>query len=221
MAKFSFPKYKETVDAENAEYDRMFEGRDAEIKSSSALIINGDLSVGGSHQLVETEAKKNWLAQVRKAHKNDFIGKSYMMRAPEFERDDEEVTKSEYMSDEQAAEILVEDKGNPGEKHIDDEYNPNITETEVTDHDEISRRFVEACIIDNTTARCIGWEFEDILSECASALENEFPDDYELPADFDDLVEASLEKAEGMQKLGYDIGPKVALPKFSDKKDEK
>ena len=91
MAKFSFPKYKETVDAENAEYDRMFEGRDAEIKSSSALIINGDLSVGGSHQLVETEAKKNWLAQVRKAHKNDFIGKSYMMRAPEFERDDEEV----------------------------------------------------------------------------------------------------------------------------------
>ena len=216
MSKFTFGSYKATVDAENAEYDKKFEGREEEIARHSALIINSDAQVNGSHQLVETEAKKNWITQLRKERKNIFLGKDYMMRAPEFERDDEQVGEGEYMEDKAADEILVTDE-KTGIRHVDDEYNPNVTE-EALDHDAISKRFTEACIIDNMTAKCIGWDFEDILSECASALEAEFGDDYELPSDLDDLVEASLTKVEQLQLLGHDTGPKLAIPHISSKK---
>ena len=219
MARFKFPKYADTLREENEEFEKRFAGREEEIKSQTALIVNGDLEAAGHNQLVVTEKAKNWLTKLREEHHNPMLGKDYMMRAPEFERDSEDVTDSEYMSDAEADKILtVQDEKNENVRHIDDDFNPNITEVELS-HDEVSRRFVEACIIDNTTQKCIDWKFEDILSECAAELEKEFgKEDYKIPDDFDQLVEASLEKAEKMQLIGMETVPKIAIPHLKEEK---
>lgn len=219
MAAFKFPEYGNLLRQENKEFDEKFKGREKEIETTAALIVNADFDKSAHGQLVKTETFNKWITNLRETRKNRFLGKDYMMRAPEFERDSEEVTESGYMDDKEAASILtVKDEKHEGVMHVDDEYNPNVTE-EALSHDEISRRFVEACIIDNVTQKCIGWAFEDILSECASELEKEFEDvkDYEVPDDFDKLVEASLEKAEQMQLLGHETGPRMAIPHLKPK----
>lgn len=219
MAKYKFPGYGDTLRAENEEYDKKFAGREKEIEASSALIVNAEFDKSAHSQLVKTETYNKWITALREQKKNQFLGKDYMMRAPEFERDSEEVTESSYMDDKEADKILtVTDEKNPEIRHVDDEYNPNVTE-EALDHDEMSRRLVEACIIDNTTQKCIGWNFDDILSECAAELEKEFADveNYSIPDDFDNLVEASLEKAEKLQLIGHENGPKMAIPHLKDK----
>lgn len=219
MAKYKFPGYGDTLRAENEEYDKKFAGREKEIEASSALIVNAEFDKSAHSQLVKTEAYNKWITALREQKKNRFLGQDYMMRAPEFERDSEEVTESSYMDDKEADKILtVADEKNPEIRHVDDEYNPNVTE-EALDHDEMSRRLVEACIIDNTTQKCIGWNFDDILSECAAELEKEFADveNYSIPDDFDNLVEASLEKAEKLQLIGHENGPKMAIPHLKDK----
>lgn len=222
MAEFKFPGYGDTLRQENDEYEKMFAGREQEIESTAALIVNADLDKSAHSQLVKTDAYNKWIAKVREDKHNIFLGKDYMMRAPEYEREAEEVTGSDYMSDDEAKKILtVKDDTHDGVMHVDDEYNPNVTE-EALSHDEVSRRFVEACIIDNTTTKCIGWNFEDILAECAAELEKEFADvdDYSVPDDFDHLVEASLEKAEKLQLIGHDTGPRMAIPHLKSKKTE-
>ena len=176
--------------------------------------MNANFDESAHSQLVKTEAYNKWITKLREDRDNPLLGKSYMMRAPEFERDDEEIEKSDYMDDKKADEILtVQDEKNPEVRHVDDEYNPNVKEVDLS-HDEMSRRLVEACIIDNVTQKCIDWKFEDILSECASELEKEFADvkDYSVPDDFDDLVETSLEKAEKLQLIAHESGPKMAIP---------
>lgn len=223
MAKYKFPGYGDVLRQENEEYDKKFAGREKEIEATSALIVNADFDKSAHGQLVKTEAYNTWITKLREDRDNPFLGKDYMMRAPEFERESEEVTESEYMADEDAKKILtVKDEEHEGVMHVDDEYNPNVTE-EAVSHDEISRRFVEACIIDNTTQKCIGWNFEDILNECAAELEKEFADveDYDLPEDFDTLVESSLEQAEKLQLLGHENRPKMAIPHLSGKKENK
>lgn len=222
MAKFKFPEYGNTLKAENDEYEKKFAGREKEIETTSALIVNADFDKSAHSQLVKTEAYNKWIANLRESRNNPLLGKDYMMRAPEFERESEEVSESTYMDDKEAAKILtVKDEQHEGVMHVDDEYNPNVTE-EALSHDEVSRRFVEACIIDNTTQKCIGWNFEDILSECAAELEKEFAteEDYSIPDDFDQLVEASLEKAEKLQLIGHEDGPKLAIPHLKKQKDE-
>lgn len=222
MAKFKFPEYGNTLKAENDEYEKKFAGREKEIETTSALIVNADFDKSAHSQLVKTEAYNKWITNLRESRNNPLLGKDYMMRAPEFERESEEVSESTYMDDKEAAQILtVKDEQHEGVMHVDDEYNPNVTE-EALSHDEVSRRFVEACIIDNTTQKCIGWNFEDILSECAAELEKEFAteEDYSIPDDFDQLVEASLEKAEKLQLIGHENGPKLAIPHLKKQKDE-
>lgn len=222
MARFKFPEYGNTLKAENDEYEKKFAGREKEIETTSALIVNADFDKSAHSQLVKTEAYNKWITNLRESRNNPLLGKDYMMRAPEFERESEEVSESTYMEDKEAAKILtVKDEQHEGVMHVDDEYNPNVTE-EALSHDEVSRRFVEACIIDNTTQKCIGWNFEDILSECAAELEKEFADeeDYEIPDDFDQLVEASLEKAEKLQLIGHENGPKMAIPHLKSTKTE-
>ena len=214
MAKFKFEDYGDTLRQENKEYEKKFAGREKEIEATSALIVNANFDESAHSQLVKTEAYNKWITKLREDRDNPLLGKSYMMRAPEFERDDEEVTESEYMDDKKADEILtVQDEKNPEVRHVDDEYNPNVKEVDLS-HDEMSRRLVEACIIDNVTQKCIDWKFEDILSECASELEKEFADvkNYSVPDDFDELVETSLEKAEKLQLIAHESGPKMAIP---------
>lgn len=222
MADYKFPTYGDTLRAENEEYEKKFADRDKEIEASSALIVNADFNNSAHSQLVKTEAYNTWITKLRKDRKNIFLGKDYMMRAPEFERDSEEVTEGGYMDDKSADEILtVQDEKNPEIRHVDDEYNPNVTE-EALDHDEISRRFTEACIIDNTAQKCLGWKFDDILSECAAELEAAFSDveDYSIPDDFDELVEASLEKAEHMALIGQEMAPRMAIPHLKDRNEK-
>ena len=221
MAEFKFPNYGNTLRSENEAYEQKFAGREKEIEATSALIVNADFDKSAHGQLVKTEAFNKWITKLREERKNPLLGKDYMMRAPEFERESEEVTESDYMEDKEAAKILtVKDEKHEGVMHVDDEYNPNVTE-EALSHDEISRRFAEACVIDNTTQKCLGWQFEDILAECAAELEKEFAteEDYSIPDDFDQLVEASLEKAEKLQLLGHEAGPKMAIPHLKSDDD--
>lgn len=221
MSDFKFPKYAETLREENEAFEKKFASREKEIETTSALIVNSDLSKSSHGQLVQTETCKKWLADLRESRHNQFLGKDYMMRAPEFERDSEEVDAGSYMDDKEAGKILtVNDEKHEGVKHVDDEYNPNITE-EALSHDEVSRRFVQACTIDNTVAKCIDWKFEDLLNEAVKELDEAFKDDpdYKVPEDVDELVEASLEKYEHMRLLGHDTGPKLAIPNLSAAKN--
>lgn len=221
MANFKFPKHADTLRAENEEYEKKFEGREKEIAESTALILNADLDKSSHGQLVRTEACNNWLAKLREERKNQFIGKDYMMRAPEFERDSEEVESSTYMDDENANAILtVKDEEHEGVRHVDDEFNPNVTEVDET-LDETTKRFMMACKIDTTVSKCIGWDFDDLLNECADELEKEFGEDFKLPDDFEELVSVSLDNAEKMQLLEHKKTTRLAIPHLPKRTSDK
>lgn len=172
---------------------------------TNAIVNMGSKDAGGAGTgvLVATPAYKKWLAQVQS--RNCFIGKSYMQSAPEFERDDEEVAEQTKMEDVDAAKIMFKDKD--GTLHIRDDYDPNSIDDEVENEKLIgdASKFADLCEINKIVANQLTWDFDAILKEVEAKLEEIHvdEDDYSLPENLAEQLEASIAHAKSVAALTY------------------
>ena len=172
---------------------------------TNAIVNMGSKDAGGAGTgvLVATPAYKKWLAQVQS--RNVFIGKSYMQSAPEFERDDEEATEQTKMEDVDAAKIMFKDKD--GTLHIRDDYDPNNIDDEV-ENEKLTgdaSKFADLCEINKIVANQITWDFDAILKEVEAKLEeiHADEDDYSLPENLAEQLEASIAHAKAVAAIEY------------------
>lgn len=207
MSKFNVQKSFTVIsDQHKADMAVKEEKAKEESKELTNAIVNmGSNKAGGAGTgvLVETPAYKKWLAQVQS--RNCFIGKSYMQSAPEFERDDEEATEQTKMEDVDAAKIMFKDKD--GTLHIRDDYDPNNIDDEV-ENEKLTgdaSKFADLCEINKIVANQITWDFDAILKEVEAKLEeiHADEDDYSLPENLAEQLEASIAHAKAVAAIEY------------------
>ncbi len=171
----------------------------------NAIVNMGSTNVGGAGTgvLVATEAYKKWLVENQK--RNPFIGKSYMQRADEYARDDEEVTDATAMTDEEAAGVLQIDPD--GSLHIADDYDPNnvnVVENEKLVGD--AAKFSDLCVINNVISQQLTWDFDTLMDQVETALKDAHLDDldFELPENLEEQVDSALKRYDAMLLLSHD-----------------
>lgn len=208
MSKFKFKKiYTEITEQYKKDTEQLTadtkDDRDALTNAIINLPSNSDTSGGaGTGVLVETPAYKKWL--VAKQKRNRFIGKSYMERASEYEREDEMVTQEHVVNDDDLKKML--DKGDDGREHISEEYDPNNAMT--TDNERLDGKaaeFADLCVINSVVSRQISWEMEDLMEEVTEALKNLHMDEpeYQTPANLAEQVDKALKLSQSTQQLAY------------------
>lgn len=207
MSKFKFKKIHAEIteqykkDTEQLEKDTAPD-RDALFNAIVNLPSATGSGGAGTGVLVETPAYKKWLAAKQK--RNRFIGKSYMERAEEYEREDEMVTKDHVVDDADLKKILS--KGDDGREHISDDYDPN--NSTFTDNERLDGKaaeFADLCVINSVVSRQLSWEMEDLMSEVTEALNNLHIDEpeYQTPANLAEQVDKALKLAQSTQQLTY------------------
>ena len=202
MSKFHFPGHADVVKEIQDKLEADAEARNEEIKSTSLILMNSTEDVDGSHQLLPTEYRENWLAKLRQERDNPTLGKGYICRAPEYETELEVVEETHELSEEETAKMYTTDEN--GNKVISETYNPNVDDSETSDLDEGAKAVIDMCIIQNVANKCIGWDFEDVMKECADALADEYGADFELPDNMDEIVSAAVNEAETNARIGYE-----------------
>lgn len=198
MSRFKFKEHGNMIADCVAEIERKYQADTEEIKKSTALILNQGSS--GTKVLAETDAYKKWLTKQQEL--NPFIGKDYMQRAEEFERDSEEITPAEAMADNEAAKLL--EKDDDGNLHIKDDYNPNV-EDDGEALTGTAASFNDLCLINNIVATRIGWDFDDVMKDVTAALEEEHDGelDFELPENLADTVQMAINGAEFRAQIAH------------------
>ena len=199
MSNFHFPGHGDTVREIQQTLEREAEERNKEIKSTSLILLNAEEGVYGSHQTLPTEYRETWLTKLREERDNPMLGKGYICRAPEYETDADVVTEAHELDSEAAKKMFVTDKD--GKEYIPETYNPNVDDSVTSDLDDDSKKVIDMCIIQNVANKCIGWDFEAVMKECASAIEDEYGADFELPDNLDEIVTAAVEEAETRARL--------------------
>ena len=198
--------YKKIVeqDAKESEIAEKKAAEERDNLTNAIVNIGSDSSSGGAGTgvLVRTEAYNKWLVENQK--RNPFIGKSYMQRADEFARDDEEVKEASAMSDEEAVNALTVDED--GSLHISDEYDPNNVEE--VDNEKLvgdAAKFSDLCIINSVIDKQIAWDFDSLMDEVTSTLKEAHIDDldFELPENLDEQVDAALKRHDALMLLTH------------------
>lgn len=198
--------YKKIVE-KDAEESKIAEEKAAEERDNltNAIVnLGSENTAGGAGTgvLVRTEAYNKWLVENQK--RNPFIGKSYMQRADEFARDDEDVKEASAMSDEEAANALSVDED--GTLHISDDYDPNNVE-EVENEKLVgdAAKFSDLCIINSVIDKQIAWDFDSLMEEVTSTLKEAHLDDldFELPDNLDEQVDAALKRHDALMLLTH------------------
>ena len=198
-------QYKAVVDkqAEDAKAYSDKVKKDSE-EFTKAIMNVGSTENGGAGTgvLVETPAYKKWLATVQK--RNIFIGKSYMQKADEFARDDEETKEARALDDKDLAKIMTADED--GVLHISDDYDPNNAET--VENEKLvgdAAKFSDLCVINNVISQQLTWDFDSLMDEVASALKDAHVDDldFELPDNLEEQVDKALKRSEAVAAITY------------------
>ena len=165
------------------------------------MLLNAQDGVYGSHQTLPTVYREKWLAKLREERDNPMLGKSYISRAPEYETDADVVTEAHELTDQETKDMFVTDEN--GNKYIPETYNPNVDDSQTSDVDDGAKKVIDMCIIQKVANKCIGWEFEDVMKECAMAFEEEYGEDFTLPDNLDEIVTAAIDEAETNARLTY------------------
>ena len=202
MSKYHFPGHGAVVKELQETLEREAEERNKEIKSTSLMLLNAQDGVYGSHQTLPTVYREKWLAKLREERDNPMLGKSYISRAPEYETDADVVTEAHELTDQETKDMFVTDEN--GNKYIPETYNPNVDDSQTSDVDDGAKKVIDMCIIQKVANKCIGWEFEDVMKECAMAFEEEYGEDFTLPDNMDEIVTAAIDEAETNARLTYD-----------------
>jgi len=202
MSHYHFPGHGSVVKELQETLEREAEERNREIKSTSLMLLNAQDGVYGSHQNLPTVYREKWLAKLREERDNPMLGKSYISRAPEYETDADVVTEAHELTDQETKDMFVTDEN--GNKYIPETYNPNVDDSQTSDTDDDAKKVIDMCIIQRVANKCIGWEFEDVMKECAMAFEDEYGEDFTLPDNMDEIVTAAIDEAETNARLTYE-----------------
>lgn len=172
---------------------------------TNAIVNMGSAKVGGAGTgvLVETPAYKKWLTNIQS--NNPFIGKSYMQKATEYERDDEDAKGQSEMTDEEAAKIMFKDEN--GKLHIRDDYDPNCIDEEV-ENEKLTgdaSKFADLCEIRKIVAPRLTWDFDSLLAEVEAKLEelHADEDDYVLPENLGEQLQAAIDHAKNIEAITW------------------
>jgi len=210
MSKFMMGKQFKAVIAKQAEDAEAYNKK---VMKDSEEFTNAIMNVGstdhggaGTGVLVETPAYKKWLATVQK--RNIFIGKSYMQKADEFARDDEETKEARALDDKEVAKIMTADED--GVLHISDDYDPNNVET--VENEKLvgdAAKFSDLCVINNVISQQLTWDFDSLMDEVTSALKDAHSDDldFELPDNLEEQVDKALKRNEAVAAITYNKKP--------------
>lgn len=209
MSKFNVAKkvteITKKLQEDTANYDSMVKEENKEL--TNAIINIGSKEGGsggaGTGVVVRTPAYNKWLAAVQA--RNPFIGQSYMQRAEEYERDDEEAKEQTQMEDVDAAKIMFKDSD--GTLHIRDDYDPNSIDEEV-ENEKLTgdaSKLADLCEINKIVANQITWEFDSLLKEVEAKLEeiHADEDDYELPENLAEQLKSSINHAKSVAAITY------------------
>ena len=189
--------------AEDAEaYNKKVMKDSEEFTNAIMNVGSTDHGGAGTGVLVETPAYKKWLATVQK--RNIFIGKSYMQKADEFARDDEETKEARALDDTEVAKIMTADED--GVLHISDDYDPNNVET--VENEKLvgdAAKFSDLCVINNVISQQLTWDFDSLMDEVTSALKDAHSDDldFELPDNLEEQVDKALKRNEAVAAITY------------------
>ena len=193
--------------AEDAEaYNKKVMKDSEEFTNAIMNVGSTDHGGAGTGVLVETPAYKKWLATVQK--RNIFIGKSYMQKADEFARDDEETKEARALDDKEVAKIMTADED--GVLHISDDYDPNNVET--VENEKLvgdAAKFSDLCVINNVISQQLTWDFDSLMDEVTSALKDAHSDDldFELPDNLEEQVDKALKRNEAVAAITYNKKP--------------
>lgn len=205
MSKFKFGSaYKNIVEKHKKDSEEAEKAAEISRDEMTKAIVNmGSQKEGGAGTgvMVRTEAYNKWLVEQQK--RNPFIGKSYMQLADEYSRDSEEVTEETAMTDEDAANVLDIDED--GSLHIKDDYDPNNVET--VDNEKLvgdAAKFSDLCIINNVISKQIAWDFDSLMDEVTASLKEAHADDFDLPENLEEQVDAALKRHDAMMLLTHD-----------------
>ena len=201
MSKFHFPGHGAVVKEIQETLEREAEACNEEIKCTSLMLLNAQDGVYGSHQNLPTVYREKWLAKLREERDNPMLGKSYISRAPEYETDADVVTEAHELSDQETKDMFVTDEN--GNKYIPETYNPNVDDSQTSDLDDEAKKVIDLAIIQNVATKCIGWDFEDVMKECAMAFEDEYGEDFVLPDNMDEIVTEAVNDAEMKARITY------------------
>ena len=217
MSKFNVAKkvteITKKLREDTATYDSMVKEENKEL--TNAIINIGSKEGGsggaGTGVVVRTPAYNKWLAAVQA--RNPFIGQSYMQRAEEYERDDEEAKEQTQMEDVDAAKIMFKDSD--GTLHIRDDYDPNSIDEEV-ENEKLTgdaSKLADLCEINKIVADQITWDFDSLLKEVEAKLEeiHADEDDYELPKNLAEQLQSSINHAKSVAAITYSGGKDAAL----------
>ena len=209
MSKFNVAKkvteITKKLQEDTANYDSMVKEENKEL--TNAIINIGSKEGGsggaGTGVVVRTPAYNKWLASVQA--RNPFIGQSYMQRAEEYERDDEEAKEQTQMEDVDAAKIMFKDSD--GTLHIRDDYDPNSIDEEV-ENEKLTgdaSKLADLCEINKIVATQITWDFDSLLKEVEAKLEeiHADEDDYELPENLAEQLKSSINHAKSVAAITY------------------
>lgn len=209
MSKFNVAKkvteITKKLQEDTANYDSMVKEENKEL--TNAIINIGSKEGGsggaGTGVVVRTPAYNKWLASVQA--RNPFIGQSYMQRAEEYERDDEEAKEQTQMEDVDAAKIMFKDSD--GTLHIRDDYDPNSIDEEV-ENEKLTgdaSKLADLCEINKIVANQITWDFDSLLKEVEAKLEeiHADEDDYELPENLAEQLKSSINHAKSVAAITY------------------
>jgi len=209
MSKFNVAKkvteITKKLQEDTANYDSMVKEENKEL--TNAIINIGSKEGGsggaGTGVVVRTPAYNKWLAAVQA--RNPFIGQSYMQRAEEYERDDEEAKEQTQMEDVDAAKIMFKDSD--GTLHIRDDYDPNSIDEEV-ENEKLTgdaSKLADLCEINKIVANQITWDFDSLLKEVEAKLEeiHADEDDYELPENLAEQLQSSINHAKSVAAITY------------------
>jgi hypothetical protein len=209
MSKFNVAKkvteITKKLQEDTANYDSMVKEENKEL--TNAIINIGSKEGGsggaGTGVVVRTPAYNKWLASVQA--RNPFIGQSYMQRAEEYERDDEEAKEQTQMEDADAAKIMFKDSD--GTLHIRDDYDPNSIDEEV-ENEKLTgdaSKLADLCEINKIVATQITWDFDSLLKEVEAKLEeiHADEDDYELPENLAEQLKSSINHAKSVAAITY------------------
>ena len=209
MSKFNVAKkvteITKKLQEDTVTYDSMVKEENKEL--TNAIINIGSKEGGsggaGTGVVVRTPAYNKWLAAVQA--RNPFIGQSYMQRAEEYERDDEEAKEQTQMEDVDAAKIMFKDSD--GTLHIRDDYDPNSIDEEV-ENEKLTgdaSKLADLCEINKIVADQITWDFDSLLKEVEAKLEeiHADEDDYELPENLAEQLQSSINHAKSVAAITY------------------
>lgn len=184
------------------------------------VALNGDpndLHATGTQVAVATPAYSKWLASVQE--RNPLIGRKRLDKdgnvigsmfegAPEFEEDSEETKTPEEMAQEVVDTIgkWRKDADGVNRYHINKDFEPYMPTEFEEKLDGDAAKLSDLYTIQNSVAKRLGYDFEEIMEGVVADLKDFHMDDedFALPDNLDDMVKTAIEHEETRLRLAYE-----------------